>query len=242
MENLPPFIGIVFGLTIFLTTFIFLKASKSASLFLVLVLLWITLQSIVSVWGFYSVTDTLPPRMALLIVPPLLLIVYLFATRQGRQFIDSLNAKWLTLLHVVRIPVELVLFWLFINKAVPELMTFEGINFDILAGLTAPLIFYFGYVKKVLPRLALVVWNVVCLGLVGNIIFHGILSVASPFQQFGFEQPNIGLLYFPFTLLPGFVVPMVLFSHLATIRQLFVKRENVEAGYKSKEAELAPAE
>jgi hypothetical protein len=50
----------------------------------------------------------------------------------------GLDKKILTLLHIIRIPVELGLYWLFIYKAIPQLMTFEGRNFDILVGLTVP--------------------------------------------------------------------------------------------------------
>ncbi|TAH22438.1 MAG: hypothetical protein EAZ08_00730 [Cytophagales bacterium] len=46
--------------------------------------------------------------------------------------------KNLIYLNIVRIPVEIILFWLFVNKAIPELMTFEGRNLDIIAGITAP--------------------------------------------------------------------------------------------------------
>ncbi|HUQ96495.1 MAG TPA: hypothetical protein VM010_02440, partial [Chitinophagaceae bacterium] len=42
--------------------------------------------------------------------------------------------------------------------------------------------------------------------------------------QLAFDQPDIAVLYFPFVLLPGVVVPVVLLSHLAAIRQLLVKR------------------
>ncbi|WP_233632635.1 hypothetical protein [Parapedobacter sp. ISTM3] len=72
----------------------------------------------------------------------------LFLTRTGKEFVDSLPIAGLTMINVVRIPVEVVLCWLFINGAVPEMMTFEGRNFDIIAGITAPLIAYFGVVKK----------------------------------------------------------------------------------------------
>jgi len=82
------------------------------------------------------------------ILPTILTILFLFARQKGREFIDSLPLKNLTYLNVVRIPVEIVLFWLFLNQAVPELMTFEGRNFDIIAGITAPIVAYFGLTKS----------------------------------------------------------------------------------------------
>jgi len=94
----------------------------------------------------------MPPRFGLLLLPPVALIIAIFFTAKGRLFIDGFDVKTLTLLHVVRIPVELTLYWLFVHKTVPQLMTFEGRNFDILCGLTAPVIYYFGYIKNVLHK------------------------------------------------------------------------------------------
>jgi hypothetical protein len=220
MENLPTFISIVFGLTTLLTVGLFYKATTNSKMTLVILFAWLAIQTAIGLSGFYIVTDTIPPRFLLLILPPALLIIGLFTTLKGRQYIDSLNIKTLTILHIIRIPVEVVLFWLFVNKTVPELMTFEGRNFDILSGLTAPIIFYFGFIKKQLDRKIILIWNFICLGLLINIVANAVLSAPFPFQKFAFDQPNIAVLYFPFNWLPSCVVPLVLFSHLATIRQL----------------------
>lgn len=227
MENLPIYLPIIFSFTTGLAIWLLYQATNRSKAVALLLVLWLTLQSILALSQFYTVTDAFPPRLIFLILPPLLLIVALFATTKGRQFIDRLDIKLLTLLHVVRIPVELVLFWLALNKVVPTLMTFEGRNFDILAGLTAPLIYYFGFVKNRLDRKIIIVWNCLCLALLLHIVINGILSVPTPFQQFAFDQPNIALLYFPFVLLPGLIVPLVLFSHLASIRQLLKQSRKI---------------
>ncbi|WP_208646852.1 hypothetical protein [Pedobacter jejuensis] len=67
---------------------------------------------------------------------------------------------------------------------------------------------------------SLLVWTFICLGLLLNIVVNAVLSASSPFQQFGFDQPNVTILNFPFSWLPAFIVPLVLFAHLATIRRL----------------------
>ena len=220
MENLPTYISVVFGLTTIVTVGLFYKATNGSKATLITLLTWLVFQTFVGLSGFYTVTDTTPPRFLLLILPPVLLIIGLFTTSKGKQFIDGLDIKALTILHIVRIPVEIVLFWLFVNKAVPELMTFEGRNLDILSGLTAPFIFYFGFIRKQFGKNSILIWNFICLGLLINIVANAILSAPVPFQKFAFDQPNIAVLYFPFNLLPSCVVPLVLFSHLATIRQL----------------------
>ncbi|MDX2173865.1 MAG: hypothetical protein SFY56_12150 [Bacteroidota bacterium] len=220
METLPLYVYVVFALTVLVAILLFYKATHYSKKFLTLIFIWLIFQSIISILGFYNISNTIPPRFGLLIIPPLIITIIGFNTKRGKQFIDGLNIRTLAIFHVVRIPVELVLYWLFVHKTVPELMTFEGRNFDIISGLTAPIIFYFGFIRKKLNKVILLLWNFIGLALLFNIVFNAILSVPSEFQQFAFEQPNIAILQFPFVLLPSILVPFVLFSHLTSIRQL----------------------
>ena len=220
MSYIPTFISIFFMMITGLTVAIFYKATTPSKPTLIILLFWLAFQTVISISGFYTDTDTMPPRVLLLLLPPLLFIVGIFITSKGRHFVDTLNLKSITILHTIRIGVEMILYSLFVYKAVPQLMTYEGRNFDILAGLSAPLIFYFGFIKKQLSRNAILIWNFICLGLLINIVLNAILSVPFPLQKFAFDQPNVAVLYFPFNLLPSVVVPIVLLSHLAAIRQL----------------------
>jgi hypothetical protein len=220
MENLPGYIKAVFALTTFLTIFFFYRATQKSTLTLGILFTWLVFQGFMGFSGFYMVTDSIPPRFLLLVGPPLLFIIGLFLTSSGKTFLDSLDLKSLTILHTIRIPVEIVLFWLCLHQGVPELMTFEGRNFDLISGITAPLIYYFGFVKHQLNTKILILWNCICLGLLINIVSNAALSVPSVFQKFAFDQPNIAILYFPFIWLPCCVVPLVLLSHLVTLRQL----------------------
>ena len=221
MENLPVYINIGFVLVTMLTVWLFCKATNYSKLVLVIIAAWLIIQSIISLTGFYTITKTIPPRFLLLVLPPLFFIVLLFSTNKGRMFIDRLDVKTLTLLHIVRIPVELILFGLFINKTIPEVMTFEGRNFDIFSGLTAPFIYYFGFVKRTLNKKTILAWNFICLALLINIVATAILSAPFTFQKLAFDQPNVAILYFPFVWLPCCIVPIVLLSHIVSIRQSF---------------------
>lgn len=220
IENLPSYIPVVFGLTTLVTVLLICRASRNYRLTLAVLLGWLGLQAVLGLQGFYTVTDSVPPRFLGMVLPPVLLMIGLFANPKGRHYIDGFDLQVLTYLHTVRIPVELVLFWLFVYKQVPQLMTFEGRNFDILAGLTAPFIAYFGFTKPRLATGVVLTWNFLCLALLLNIVVNAILSAPSPFQQFAFEQPNVAVLHFPFVWLPSCVVPAVLFAHLVAIRQL----------------------
>ncbi|WP_183575602.1 hypothetical protein HDF18_17005 [Mucilaginibacter sp. X5P1] len=220
MEQLPIYIAVVFILTAVLTVLLLYKATNYSKQVIIITLLWLVLQAVVSLTGYYTVTNSVPPRFALLLFPPIVFIAILIFTKRGRTAMDGFNVSLLTLLNIVRIPVELTLYWLYLHKLVPEVMTFEGRNFDILCGLTAPLVYYWGYIKNALSKNALIVWNVLCLMLLTNIVVLAMLSAPFAFQKFGFEQPNIAIFYFPFVWLPGFIVPVALFTHLAALKRL----------------------
>ncbi len=219
MGNLPLYSIIVFIVTTGITFFLFYRASNYSFAVFLIISIWLVIQGLLSLTGFYQVTDTNPPRGILFILPPLLFIIILFVTRSGRRFIDQMDPGTLTLLHTIRIPIEFVLYWLYLDKQVPKLMTFAGGNYDIISGITAPIVFYFGFVNKLIGRNIILLWNLLCLGLLFLIVRHAIFSIPSSLQKFGFDQPNIAILHFPYAWLPSCIVPMVLFSHLAMIRK-----------------------
>ncbi len=163
-------------------------------------LLWLIAQALITISGIYykTILSDLPPKIILLGIAPMMLsIIILFITCKGRNFIDSLPLKTLTWLHVVRLPVEIVLYLLFLEKTVPELMTFAGRNFDILIGISAPLVAYYGFTGAQQNRKLLLFWNIAGIIFLFNIVINAILSVPGPLQQFGFEQPNIAVVQYP---------------------------------------------
>lgn len=220
METLPLLLPLAFVLTTALAVGLFCRAVPRPWPVLIGLGAWALLQGGVGLSGFYTVSRTVPPRLALLLGPPLLAIALLLATRAGRRFLDELRLDALTLLHAVRIPVELVLLGLYLHHAVPQLMTFEGRNPDILAGLTAPLVWWLAFRRQRLGRRGLLVWHALGLASLLNIVVNAVLAVPTPLQQFGFEQPNVAVLHFPFVWLPGVVVPLVLLAHVAALWQL----------------------
>ncbi len=222
LSTIPFFVSILFCLCVLATLFALLHATKMHRTTRIVISVWIVLQSTLAFNGFYATVRAHPERLPLAVAPTFLLLIALFATQKGRAYLDTLDSKALTLLHTVRVPVEAVLFYLFTYKAIPQIMTFEGRNFDIISGLTAPVVYYLAFVQGKMGRTGLLIWNVVCLALVINIVTIGLLSAPLPIQQFGLDQPNIGVLYFPFNLLPSFVVPAVIFAHLAEIRRLLL--------------------
>lgn len=235
MENLPISLSLFLGIITLVTLILFcwtvknsdseIITSRTGMIFLILIC-WLIIQAVLPLNGVYNRdVHSLPPKIVLLgILPPVLAIIFIFNTKKGKFFMDSLPLLHLTYLHSIRIFVEIILYQLFLYKMIPELMTFQGINFDILAGISAPFIAYYGIRISKLSRNLILCWNILGLILLFNIVTIAFLSAPSPLQKIAFEQPNIAILYFPFSWLPTFIVPIVLFGHLVSIRQLLKQK------------------
>ena len=226
MAEISIFTSLGLIVTTLLSLWLFFKASNNKNI-LYGCIVWMSIVGVLAINGFYQKQGTFPPRFALLLAPTFLFILLLFTNKKSKEFMNNFSLKWLTIIHIVRIPVEITLYYVFLGGLIPDLMTFDGYNFDILSGITAPIIYYLVFVKKIIGRKGLLLWNIVCLGLLFTILFIAVLSAQTPFQQFAFDQPNIGVTYFPFVWLPTVIVPIVLFSHLVSIRQLIVSKDTI---------------
>lgn len=229
--GIPLYIPILFILTALGAIFWFCAAAKSRT-FLFVVLGWGVLQSLLGIADVYQDTESLPPRIILFgPFPALVAFIIMFATRSGRAFMDEVHLKTLTWFHTIRIPVEIVLVLLFHQGLISVYMTFEGSNFDLFSGITAPLVAYFAFRHGTVKKRLLLGWNILCLLLLLNVVVTAIFALPSPFQRLSLDQPNVAVLHFPFNLLPTVVVPLVLFAHLIAIRQLVRRtKNNTETG------------
>ncbi len=232
MDQIPPYVSIVFILTTFAAVGFLLQVVRSSRLdslpgkiILFLLPLWILFQAVISIGGFYQNADSFPPRIAIFGVFPSVLVVFSYLVFFRIGFIDRMSLKLLTLLHIVRIPVEVVLYWLFLGGLIPSLMTFAGFNFDILSGLLAPVAYFTSFRAGRVRREILIAFNFLGLALLLNVVSIAIFSLPTPLQQISFDQPNRAVLYFPYSWLPSLVVPIVLFAHLASLWKLFTQSD-----------------
>ncbi len=136
MATHPLYTIVIFIVTTGFAIYLFHRATNYSATTLIIISSWLLLQAILTLSGFYLITDSIPPRGLLFVIPPLLLIIVFFATARGRDFVDKLDPGTLILIHTIIIPVEIVLYWLYLEKQVPRLMTFAGGNYDMLSGLT----------------------------------------------------------------------------------------------------------
>ena len=218
--ELANWLSILFISTTIATVGLFYLATKKHLSSLILILVLGLIQGVLAWHGFFMDFKAMPPRVAFLLPPAILIMVYTFYSASGKRFINQVDLKMMTLLSVFRVPVEIVLLYLFLSGLLPESMTFGGRNFDIISGLSAPLIFCFAFKNGKINKKLLLVWNVVSFALLIQVVATALISIPSPIQLQAFDKPAIGVLQFPFVWLPGIIVPIVAFTHLVSIQKL----------------------
>ncbi|WP_345222062.1 hypothetical protein [Hymenobacter koreensis] len=184
-------------------------------------LMWLGLTAALAAAGQLQDFEARPPLLMLLLPVPLVAAVLLARSAAVGRLLDALSPAGLIYLQSMRIVVELVLWLLFLAGVVPRQMTFEGLNWDVLTGLTAPVVAYFCFTRPRWPWQVALGWNIVGLALLVNIVAVAMLSTPMPFRQFMNEPANTVIAHFPMVWLPVFIVPVAYTLHVLSIRQLW---------------------
>jgi hypothetical protein len=116
--------------------------------------------------------------------------------------------------------VELLLLYTFYAGIIPKAATLEGLNFDVLMGISAPFVAYF-VVRKNGSRAIQYLWNLLGIGMVLFVAFIIASSLYFP-KIWGSEIPLVSLKFveMPYILLAGFLAPMAIFMHVLALAQL----------------------
>lgn len=195
------------------------KKKNILSRVLIGLLLWGIVVSVASLSGYTSNFDIFPLNVMPMLILPLLTTIVLLFTADMKIVVTHLNSKVITRLQVFRVFVEIILWALFVQNLVPEQMTFEGRNFDILVGITAIIAARF-FINN---RIGMIAWNLFGLVLLINIVAIALLSMPTPFRVFHNEPANVIVTQFPYVLLPTFLVPLAYILHFISLKKLLIK-------------------
>jgi hypothetical protein len=181
---------------------------------------WLITSALIAFNGTLMDFTSTPPKLMLIVLPPVLAISYLSSSTRVNALIQEIPSSWLVYIQSFRNLVEVFLWMLFARNIIPVQMTFEGLNYDILTGLSAPLVAYYALGQNKWPRIVAVLWNFAGLLLVTNIFLIAFLSTPGPMRQFFNEPSNTIVAYFPFVWLPAFIVPFAYLMHILSIKQI----------------------
>jgi hypothetical protein len=177
---------------------------------------WLGLTGTLAAGGFFADFGGVPPRIMLAIVPSLLAVLVFGAFGPG---VPNVPATWLVAPQVFRVVMELILWRLAAARALPEVMTFHGRNFDVLTGLSAPVVAWAMARGRIGSR-GLLLWNAMGLVLLTSVVLHGLLSTPTVFRMLVTDPPNAIIGGFPFIWLPTFVVPVAYLLHVLSLRRI----------------------
>src|SRR5882762_2488648 len=200
------------------------QKKKTFNRLLLGMVLWAALVSVWSMSGRMADFSMFPLNVLPILIIPLITILVITFSKTFREMLIHVPAQNLVRLQSFRFFVEILLWALFIQNQLPVQMTFEGRNFDVLSGLSAPIVAYLISRQK-LSRSALIIWNILCLGLLLNILGTAILSMPSSLRLFMNEPPNTMVTAFPVSWLPGLLVPLAYGLHFLSLRQLAIKKD-----------------
>ena len=233
MEDIPGYVaGTFVAIVIAVLGFLFYainsvdpgKKRITSSLIITALIGWIFLVSILTFNGYFTNLSGIP-RLPMMVAITVVAILFLFIWPKTRSSLLNIPITTLHYIHIIRVPVEMVLWWLAVSRAIPMDMTFEGRNLDILSGISAPFAAVFLVGAQSNNKIGAIVWNLAALGLLINIVSIAISYMPYFYTPSGGNLGNLGVFYFPYVLLPTFVVPVVLFSHLVSLYQLIFKKD-----------------
>lgn len=173
----------------------------------------ITLSGLGALDGF-----DFPPKVPLLIVLPVFALIFFFTSRREmKEVIRTTPGPFSVYIQFFRVAVELLIYGAFITRVFPPSVTFEGTNFDILVGLSAPLAGYL-YDKNKLSKRGLLAWNIIALSILTVTVFTFVAAF-----YFTTQSADIALYKFvklPYILLASVLLPIAVFYHIVSIKQL----------------------
>ena len=184
------------------------------------ILAWLTITSVIAFRGTLLDFSATPPKMMVVLIPPTLAVIYMSNSLRVNNILKVVPAGWLIYVQTFRILVEVFLWLMYKNGSIPVLMSVEGLNYDVLTGLSAPIIAYYSFSDKKWPKIVPLLWNFAGLLLLANIVVISFLSAPTPFRQFFNEPANTIPAYFPFVWLPAFIVPFAFLIHILSIKQI----------------------
>ena len=171
-------------------------------------MVWLAYIYFVSNTGITAVTG-LPPRIVVFFLVPALSGVILFNSLNiTKAVIEKIPLKNIVMIQTFRIAVEILLYLSALKMIIPREATFEGNNFDIVIGITAPVVSYLLVYKKLSVNLFRM-WNFAGLATLAIVVGTFMTKLFVP----AFQLPNADSMVAqfgraPFTFLPGYLMPL----------------------------------
>ncbi len=186
------------------------------------VLAWLLLTSVAAAGGLLRRFDAIPPPFAGLVLAVTAVGIAVPCSGLGTRLVRGLPLWALVGAQVFRFPLELLMHQAHVEGVMPVQMSYSGLNYDILTGISAGLLGWW-LARGRVPHRVVAVWNVLGFVLLVNIVTVAILSTPV-FRWFGDDRLNTFVAYPPFVWLPAVLVTAALMGHILVWRKLSAER------------------
>ena len=179
---------------------------------------WLGASSLAAISGVLARFDARPPPLLLLMVAVMAGAVLFARSRAATPLVEGLPLWALVAFQSFRLPLELVMHEAAASRVMPAQMSYSGLNFDIVTGITACLLAPWIATGRA-PRAVVLAWNVMGSALLAVIVVVAVVSTPMV-HAFGPDALNDWVAYFPFVLLPAVMVAFALVGHVLLFRAL----------------------
>lgn len=180
---------------------------------------WLALPGMLAARGVLSDFSQLPPPFAAMMLALFAATVALAYSPFGTRLVERAPVHALIGYQVFRVPLEFWLHAMYARGLLPEQLTWSGLNFDIVTGVTALVVASMAWRGQASRRLV-AAWNWLGFALLLNVGWIAATSLPTPLRLFTDEPPLTLPATFPYVWLPAFVVPAALFGHVLVWRWL----------------------
>lgn len=181
-------------------------------------LAWVTVVGLLGYSDFFTDFATFPPRIAFIILPMIAFLIWLSVSASAQRLAERIPLKLLMGLQFFRVAVEIFLYQAYEQGKLPVEMTFAGRNFDILVGITAPLMVL--ALNWKVPKNLLIGWNYWGMLILSVVVIHGIGTAPTAIQFFHLSPSNEIIGHFPYVYLPAVLVFTAYAFHILAIRHI----------------------
>ncbi len=161
----------------------------------------------------------LPPPIMFVLLPMFVGAVVLARSSIGRRVAAGVPLAALVGIQGFRLPLELIMHRAYSEGVMPGQMSYSGLNYDILTGISALVVTSLLLLGR-MPTWGVKIWNWGGSILLLNIIVIAVLSTPTPLRVFRQEPANVWIVDTPFVWLPTLFVGYAILGHLLVFRRL----------------------
>ena len=144
------------------------------------------------------------------------------------KWVQTILPLWLATYQTFRLILETIFVYSVAAGILHENVTIKGYNYDMIFACTSLITALIIYKTKQLPKQLLLAWNYLGLLVIAVIISLFITTIYLP-EIYGPNTPifptDFG--FYPYVLVPGFLMPSAIFIHVLSIIQLKNSPDNI---------------